>query len=182
MENQFPKRKHPRLKSDVYDRAGMYFLTICTKDRSPCLGKIVWEAERLQTTAHCELSEAGAAVAEHLQRIPLSDAGAAADTFIVMPDHVHLLLALQTGEPSAVVTGAWSPSTYTRMVRIVKSFKTMVTKQLGYSVWQTSFYDTVLRDPAAFPAVRQYILANPARWALRYGGIPEKNSAQNTGI
>ena len=97
-------------------------------------------------------------------------------------EQVHLLLALQTGELSAVVTGAWSPSTYTRMVRIVKSFKTMVTKQLGYSVWQTSFYDTVLRDPAAFPAVRQYILANPARWALRYGGIPAKNSAQNTGI
>ncbi|MBQ8402693.1 MAG: transposase [Clostridia bacterium] len=173
MAEQFPKRKHPRLKSDVYDRAGMYFITICTKDRSPCLGKIVWEPERLQETARCVLSEAGMAVVEHLRRIPLSDAGAAADTFVVMPDHVHLLLLLEPGKPSGMVQGAWSPSTYTRMVHIVRSFKTMVTKQLGYSIWQTSFYEEILRNPSALASVRQYILANPGRWALRYGGIPE---------
>ena len=173
MEKQFPQRKHTRLKSDVYDRAGMYFITVCTKERSPCMGRIVWEEADIRGTARCVLSPVGVTVLEYLNRVSLTDENASLDSFVIMPDHVHFLLYLAQGEPSDTVPGAWSPSTYTRMVKIVRSFKTMVTKKLGYSVWQTSFYDEIIREPAAWPDVRQYILQNPARWAMRYGGIPE---------
>ena len=36
-----PKRKHPRLRDYDYSRTGVYFLTICTKDRAPILSEIV---------------------------------------------------------------------------------------------------------------------------------------------
>ena len=37
-----PKRKHPRLRDYDYSRTGVYFLTICTRNRAPALqmGKI----------------------------------------------------------------------------------------------------------------------------------------------
>ena len=38
--NQLPKRKSTRLKSYDYSSPGVYFVTICTKDRAPLLSKI----------------------------------------------------------------------------------------------------------------------------------------------
>ncbi len=37
-----PKRKPTRLKGYDYSAPGMYFLTICAKDRKQLLGEIVW--------------------------------------------------------------------------------------------------------------------------------------------
>ena len=36
-----PKRKHPRLRDYDYSRTGVYFLTICTRNRAPILSEIV---------------------------------------------------------------------------------------------------------------------------------------------
>ena len=36
-----PQRKHTRLKYYDYSRNGMYFITICTKDKKTILGKII---------------------------------------------------------------------------------------------------------------------------------------------
>ena len=36
-----PNRKHPRLRDYDYSRNGVYFLTICTRNRAPILSEIV---------------------------------------------------------------------------------------------------------------------------------------------
>ena len=36
----FPQRKHVRLKNYDYSQNGVYFVTICTKDRKPLLSTI----------------------------------------------------------------------------------------------------------------------------------------------
>ena len=41
MDVDYPKRKHVRLKDYDYSQAGMYFVTICTKDRQRILSRIV---------------------------------------------------------------------------------------------------------------------------------------------
>ena len=41
----------------------------------------------------------------------------------------------------------------------------MVTKEIGYSVWQTSYYDHVIRNEDDYLRIRQYISDNPAHWA-----------------
>ena len=35
---------------------------------------------------------------------------------------------------------------------------------LGASIWQRGFYEHIVRNEAALTAIREYILANPARW------------------
>lgn len=168
-----PNRKHPRLKSDIYDKAGVCFVTICTKERSPCLGKIVWDRSDVFGTAHCALSEIGEVVQKYLCGIENAYPDVHVDTFMIMPDHVHLLLCFQKDALSSVHEDAKSPATYTRLVRMVRSCKTLVTKEIGYSIWQASFYDSILPEGDALAYTRQYILHNPARWALRYGVVPE---------
>lgn len=41
MENNLPKRKHPRLDHYDYSTAGAYFITICTQSRRCLLSRIV---------------------------------------------------------------------------------------------------------------------------------------------
>lgn len=167
-----PDRKHPRLKSNVYDQAGMYFITICTKGRSPCLGKIVWDDDKLET-ACCKLSETGEIVKKHICNIPAVYADTVVDTYMIMPDHVHLLLRFLKDTYSVEKENSKSPSVSTKLIHIICSTKTLVTKDLGYSIWQTSFYDSILPDENAFLRARVYIRHNPARWAMRYGIVPE---------
>ena len=47
----------------------------------------------------------------------------------------------------------------------IRSFKTLVSKQIGQSIWQRSFYDHVIRDEGDYLHIWQYIDSNPAKWA-----------------
>ena len=49
--------------------------------------------------------------------------------------------------------------------RAIKQFKGSVTKQIGYSIWQKSFYDHIIRDEADYLVKTNYIETNPLRWA-----------------
>ena len=55
---------------------------------------------------------------------------------------------------------------------VVRSFKSAVTKRInelrgtpGAVVWQRSFHEHVIRDPADLIRIRKYIADNPAQWA-----------------
>ena len=47
----------------------------------------------------------------------------------------------------------------------IRSFKTLVSKQIGVSIWQRSFYDHVIRSKEDYLHIWQYIDDNPAKWA-----------------
>jgi len=36
---------------------------------------------------------------------------------------------------------------------------------MGRKIWQTSFYDRIIRDEAEYQRIWQYIDENPAQWA-----------------
>lgn len=167
MDHSLPKRKHPRLKSDVYDLDGMCFITICTRNRSACLS-VLRSAE--DGTEVC-LTEIGTAVQQYLLRIGEVYPDVCVDTYVIMPDHIHLLLRICGNV--CTPEGGWSPAVHTRMVKTIRSFKTMVSKQLGFSIWQTSFYDRIVRNRTEYLDCKRYILENPARWMAKYGGIPD---------
>ena len=41
----------------------------------------------------------------------------------------------------------------------------MVTKVIGHSIWQASFYDHMIRTEADYLRIWHYIDENPAQWA-----------------
>jgi putative transposase len=54
---------------------------------------------------------------------------------------------------------------------IVQNFKSISTRKMnaargapGTPVWQRGFYEHVVRNEAELMAIREYVLANPARW------------------
>ena len=148
-----PKRKPLRLSAYDYSAPGAYFVTVCTRDRAPLLGHVGKAALRLPQV---ELTDFGRLTEMYIRRIPEVYPGVCLDAYVIMPNHVHLLLILEDGGQ-----GAARPTVST----VVRSVKAMVRKETGRSLFQTSFYDHVIRGREDLSAVREYILNNPARWA-----------------
>ena len=76
-----------------------------------------------------------------------------------MPNHVHLIIVIRAPDG-----GVRAPRP-THLPAVVRSIKAMVTREVGHSVWQASFYDHIIRSRPDYLRIWQYIDENPARWA-----------------
>ena len=151
-----PKRKHPRLKEYDYSQNGCYFVTICTKDRQQILSSVVVGRGDL-TPPTIQLTPIGRTVEKYILGIEPAYDSVFLDSYVIMPDHIHLLLRIETAN------GGMRSSRPT-LPLLIRAFKTMVTKELGYSIWQTSFYDHIIRSEQVYCEVCQYIDDNPVKW------------------
>ncbi|MCL2279822.1 MAG: hypothetical protein FWC20_10520, partial [Oscillospiraceae bacterium] len=48
--------------------------------------------------------------------------------------------------------------------QVIKQLKSSVTKQLGFSLWQRSYHDHIIRNHNDYIRIAEYIESNPARW------------------
>ena len=153
-------RKPNRLANYDYSQNGAYFVTICTKDKA----KILWdrnfrpfvgEAISLpQYTLH--LSKYGKLVYDAVKNIPHYYPGVLVDKFVVMPNHVHIILVI-TGNDGRMIS---APTIST----IIGQAKRIVSKQIGNPIWQKSFHDRIIRDESEYLDIRQYRDTNPSTW------------------
>jgi putative transposase len=49
---------------------------------------------------------------------------------------------------------------------VIGAFKAGVSREVGWSIWQRSFYDRVIRNDEELRALREYVEENPLRWAV----------------
>lgn len=47
---------------------------------------------------------------------------------------------------------------------IVRSFKIMVTKEIGKSIWQRSYHDHIIRNKNDYEKIWEYIDSNVLKW------------------
>ena len=167
-EKDLPQRKHPRLKEYDYSQNGAYFLTFCTKNRRPLLSRIPVTEENggnnvVGRDAHIPpqpvLTPIGAVVDTYIKNIHEKYDGVSVDHYVIMPNHVHLLLTIDRCEDRGGMRAS-RPTTHA----LVRSLKTMVTKTIGRSIWQASYYDHVIRTQQSYFEIWQYIDENPAKW------------------
>ena len=78
------------------------------------------------------------------------------DKYIIMPNHIHMILVIDY----EVGRTQFAPT----ISRIVKQFKGAITKQIGYSIWQRSYNDHIIRNKEDYLRIWQYIEENPAKW------------------
>lgn len=155
--SNFPQRKRIRLKNFDYSSNGAYFITICVKDRRELLGKII-VGDDAHIVPAINLSKHGLILQRYIENIDTIYSNVAVNKYVIMPNHVHLIL---------FVNGSMKASTPTSVIvpTIVRSLKTMVTKECGISFWQRSYHDHIIRDEAVYRIKWEYIDTNPARWA-----------------
>lgn len=148
-----------RLPGWDYRWAGVYCVTICTRNRIPWLGTVIDDG--------VELSDLGRIVAREWQRVPRARPSVSLDEWIIMPDHLHGILVFghvpdggpkEPGRLDAYSLGA-----------VVGHFKSGATKHIwgkGYRefAWQERYFDQIVRDERALHELRTYIRNNPLRW------------------
>lgn len=151
----FPKRKSPRLPFYDYSAPGAYFITICTHNRK-C---ILWDGvgASIARPQKPQLSSWGMVVEKAIQNIGDHYSAVSVDHYVVMPNHIHLLLQINT-DPDGRALLAPTVS------RVVQQLKGVVTKHIGHCIWQKLFHDHVIRNEKDYSKIWEYIDNNPARW------------------
>ena len=154
MEEKLPKRKPTRLSSYDYASVGAYFITICTEGRKNWF----WETVGAGTPhpQDVPLSQNGKIAEQAIMNIEGIYPAVHVDYYVIMPDHIHLLLSIRLdegGRPMAAPT----------ISRVIGQCKGYITKKIGKPLFQKLFYDHVIRDVADYEKHVQYILQNPAR-------------------
>ena len=159
-KNKLPKRKHPRLNSFDYSSTGAYFITICTKNRKSILSQIVGRGLAPAETVEIEYTALGKIVEKQLlsleQRYPCLEI----NQYVIMPNHIHAILILRNA------AGASPRPTVMDAVCAFKSLTTIEVKRNGYKdgLFQTSFFEHVIRDRIDYDKLVKYIYENPVRW------------------
>jgi len=150
-------RKPIRLADYDYASEGYYFVTICVKDMQELLGKVVDvdDARKIDPLARpfVELTPIGQSVEETI--LVANKSNIKVDKYVIMPNHIHMIIVL---DPS--VDGYKRPS----LQQVVRNIKSFTTKHAKVELWQSRFYDHVIRDEADYKRVWEYIDNNPAKW------------------
>ncbi|MEG1993811.1 MAG: transposase [Oscillospiraceae bacterium] len=147
-----PRRKPNRLKNYDYSQNCAYFITICVKERHELLCQIVGGDAHIDPCV--QLSEYGMVADKYIRGVT------GIDKYVIMPNHIHMIICVYGGD------GTMRASSPTQSIsQLIKSFKILVTKQIGFSLWQRSFHDHIIRSQQEYQKIWEYIDTNPLKWA-----------------
>lgn len=169
-----------------YSAPGKYFLTHCVADRECIFGEII--------NKEIVLSEFGIIVRDEILKLPEYHPRVILDEWIVMPNHIHLIVELcgydfnnSVADVDGGFTGAndnrfhHTPADHIERYRksrrqmiipkISGKFKMITSKQIniirntpGRKTWQRDYYDHVIRNEKSYWRIKYYIRNNPKNW------------------
>ena len=183
-----------RLPGYNYANTGLYFVTICVKNRECVFGRV--------RQGNMELSEIGEIVKEELLKTNVIRSNVQIDEWVIMPNHVHVIISLDNQKVETPrwgvsdtsretpyqgvsdtsretpyqgvstkdhVTGRknlnWRPNTLGSIINQFKSICTKRVRQIDSNfTWQPRFHDHIIRNEKSLEEIRQYILKNPEKW------------------
>lgn len=185
--------KSARLAGYDYRNEGLYFVTICTKNKFHYFGEI--------ENGNLLLNEIGLIAHRYWVEIPQHFNHVSLDEFVIMPDHMHGIICIdekrEIDRPSVETYNYTSQNTiieneinetynYTSLqipknqhfqnlsapakslstiIRAYKSAVTIDSRKINPNFeWQSRFHDHIIRDVQSFDRIRNYIINNPANW------------------
>ena len=156
MHMEMPKRRKNRLTEYDYSTPNAYFITVCTVNRKNLFWKDVGAV--IDRPENVSLTNLGMIVRQSIKDIPVHYPAITVDHAVIMPNHIHLLLQINTDLDGRSMIAP----TISTVFRLMKG---TVSKQAGFSVWQKGFYDHVIRNESDYREIWKYIEGNPGKWA-----------------
>ena len=163
------EKKTNKAKKIDYSSAGAYFVTICIKYRKRILSDIIKPvgvgAFDDPLTPQIQLTEIGKITEKYL----LSSENISAvkiDRYVVMPDHIHVIIFLYPDEYASHKDGSSRAPTPTNemLPHIVSTFKRFCNKEIGNNIFQRGYIEHIIRDREDYETRAKYIYENPIRW------------------
>ena len=173
-------RRNIRLKEYDYSQNGLYFVTICCKDKICRFGQIE-DGEMI-------LNEHGKIAFDEWLKLMKRFSNFESDVFQIMPNHIHGIIILNephVGATLAVaqntvnkndnkrttarvvptigaisdIIGAYKSLVMTECLKIYKSQNEIMGK-----FWQRNYYEHIIRNEKSFENIAKYIIDNPKMW------------------
>ncbi len=171
---------------------GKYFVTICTKDRVHYFGEI-YDGKTLDGANDAKiepkmyLTEIGKFTDSTIQKISTHNHYAEIPLYVIMPNHIHLIVVIDGDTIAHTVETVHAPSLQQRwkgdivddkmqMVShrknklsvVIGGIKSAVTKFANENgipfEWQSRFHDRIIRNTEEMNRIAKYIEENVAKW------------------
>ena len=151
-----------RLAGWDYSCDGAYFLTLCANDRKCLFSNVVGRG--ILDAPLVELTDCGSIVNDALLYSQAHNSDIILHKWVVMPNHVHILLSVCRSTESVWGASGKPRPTNARIPIFVSSIKRYTNRRTGFSLWQKQYFDRIVRDEQEFLRIWQYIDNNPAAW------------------
>lgn len=178
---KFYEHKQHRLKNYNYSSNGSYFITICVKNKECLLGDITVavDAHGDRFDAHGDrktdnindliclkssgakmiLSDFGHITKKYIETSKSAYQGLSVDNYVIMPNHIHMILSICND--ALICT---EKPCHDLIPTYVSTLKTLITKEIGFSMFQRNYHDHIIRNEKEYEKIWDYIDTNPSSW------------------
>ena len=158
------QRKPNRLTQYNYNRNGAYFITICIQNKRCILSKII----KNNISTQNKLTTYGKIVDDIINIVP-SRFNARIINYIIMPNHIHLLIFVNNPINPDWTIRELSLQQHSIISNIVGYIKMNSTKKIhtinpNEKIWQRSFHNHIIRNEKQYQKIWSYIEGNPFNW------------------
>ncbi len=185
---QHKKYKDESNRADFinYSAPGRYFLTVVTDNRERLFGEVI--------NGVMNLSEYGKIVADEIVKIPEYHKRAILDKWVVMPDHIHLILELGDWDFDNGISSVGVGTIHELSQRLsnptddeIKKYRSLRRKMIIFKIigklqmitskqintirntpgrrnWQRDYHDKRIRSYDDYLRIKNYIFENPVKW------------------
>ena len=174
---EYRYRKTTRLKTFNYNFPGTYFITICTQNKEHLLSNVklsyvgtgVLDGPQANEKVCVELTEYGKIADKYINQLNDFYKNISVDAYIIMPNHIHLLISTCENGPSRTPVPTKLPCFENTMQnsvisRFISTFKRFSNKDYSKNIWQARSFDHIIRDNKDYELHIKYIHENPLKW------------------
>jgi REP element-mobilizing transposase RayT len=117
------------------------------------------------------LTPYGEIIKRRIDNVSTANPDVFVDRYVIMPNHIHLILVIakdanvDDGTPDGGngTPRAASP-TKAVVAKTINALKGLVSKEAGFSIWQRTYHDHIIRDEPDYIRIAEYIENNPRTW------------------
>jgi putative transposase len=167
-------RRSLRLPGYDYSQPGAYFVTLCTWLRKCIFGVI--------EDGMMQLNQAGQIAQKEWIRLGMRFPNADITNFVIMPNHVHGVVAIGKENKSFDIDRTTNNSTPQNLVMIqnqiipgslgaiIRAYKAFVSLRLHVilqyhgPIWQRNYYEHIISNELDLQNICEYIELNPYQW------------------
>lgn len=161
-------RRPSRLEGFDYSKDGSYYITLFVKQG--CM--MLWSLESVWAISNRPkqdeplpqdfpvLSQYGKATEKYIKEIAAHYPGAKVREYVIMPNHVHMIIRLECPKDSSgrlLIVPTSVPT-------IIQQLKQAITKSVKTSLWAKGYIDRVIRNEKEEALLTEYIKNDPNNW------------------
>jgi len=168
-------RKTIRLKNYDYCQEGLYFITICTKNREKLFAEIVGAGssrpndDLFKTTEQPKLilNEIGMLIENEYSQLEDKYEIIKCHQYVIMPNHFHCIIEIIKNQKGGKTPPLPEILGYFKFQTTKKYNEAMKLKNEKYlSLWQRNYYENIIRNEETYNKIVDYIENNPVKWGL----------------